>query len=133
MKVVSLQSGSNGNCFFVESGDVSLIFDAGISGKQAETRLASHGREIRKAEGLFISHDHSDHTRGMGVFSRKFDLPVYVTRRTLGAVRRQKLGQLNRIRLFARRRFDFLWWGDSSHGADSTRQRRWSGFCRRRP
>ena len=36
MKVVSLQSGSNGNCFFVESGDVSLVFDAGISGKQAE-------------------------------------------------------------------------------------------------
>ena len=101
MKVVSLQSGSNGNCFFVESGDVSLVFDAGISGKQAEARLASHGREIREAAGLFISHDHSDHTRGMGVFSRKFDLPIYITRRTLNAVSRQKLGQLNRIRLFA--------------------------------
>ena len=101
MKVVSLQSGSNGNCFFVESGDVALVFDAGISGKQADERLTSHGRNIRDAQGLFISHDHSDHTRGMGVFSRKFDLPIYITRQTLHAVRHQKLGQLDRIRLFA--------------------------------
>lgn len=101
MNVVSLQSGSNGNCFFIESGDVSLVFDAGISGKQADERLASHGRDIRDAQALFISHDHSDHTRGMGIFSRKFDLPIYVTQRTLHAVRNQKLGQLNRVRLFA--------------------------------
>jgi phosphoribosyl 1,2-cyclic phosphodiesterase len=101
MNVVSLQSGSNGNCFFVESGGVSLIFDAGISGKQADERLASHGRDIRDAQALFISHDHSDHTRGMGIFSRKFDLPIYVTQQTLHAVRNQKLGQLNRVRLFA--------------------------------
>lgn len=101
MNVVSLQSGSNGNCFFIESGGVSLVFDAGISGKQADERLSSHGRNIRDARALFISHDHSDHTRGMGIFSRKFDLPIYVTQQTLHAVRNQKLGQLNRVRLFA--------------------------------
>lgn len=102
MKVVSLQSGSNGNCFYIESGDTSLLFDAGISGRQAETRLAKHGRDIRNADALFISHDHSDHTSGMGVFSRKFDLPVYVTRRTLDAVRRYRnTGQIKRIRLFS--------------------------------
>jgi len=101
MRVVSLQSGSNGNCFFVESGDVSLVFDAGISGKQADERLAAHGRDIRDAQALFISHDHSDHTRGMGVFSRKFGLPIYATRHTMNAVRRQRLGQMNRVRFFA--------------------------------
>ena len=46
MKVISLQSGSNGNCFYVESGDVSLLFDAGISGKQAAVRLAGVLNEL---------------------------------------------------------------------------------------
>lgn len=102
MKVVSLQSGSNGNCFYVESGSTSLLFDAGISGRQAEVRLAKHGRDIRNADALFISHDHSDHTSGMGVFSRKYDLPVYVTRATLDAVRRYRdTGPIKRIRLFS--------------------------------
>lgn len=102
MKVVSLQSGSNGNCFYVESGEIRLMFDAGISGKQAEERLARHGRDIRNIDGLFISHDHSDHTRSVGIFQRKFGMPVYITRRTLAAVQRyQDIGMLERVRLFA--------------------------------
>ena len=101
MKVVSLQSGSNGNCFFVESGETRLLFDAGISGKQAEERLATHGRDIRDVDALFISHDHSDHTRGVGVFQRKFGMPVYITPRTLKAIQRhQKIGRMDRVRLF---------------------------------
>ncbi|MFK7768664.1 MAG: MBL fold metallo-hydrolase [Mariniblastus sp.] len=101
MKVVSLQSGSNGNCFYVESGDIRLLFDAGISGKKAEERLARHGRDIRDVDGLFISHDHSDHTRSVGVFQRKYNLPVYITQRTLLAIQRsQKIGNMKRVRLF---------------------------------
>lgn len=101
MKIISLQSGSNGNCFYVEAGDVSLLFDAGISGKQAEDRLAEHGRDIRNVNALFISHDHSDHTRCLGVFQRKFNLPVYITRPTLLAVQMyQKIGRLERVRIF---------------------------------
>ena len=101
MKVVSLQSGSNGNCFYVESGDVRLLFDAGISGKQADERLARHGRDIRDVNALFISHDHSDHTRCLGVFQRKFGIPIYITRPTLLAVQRhQKIGKLKRVCLF---------------------------------
>ena len=101
MKVVSLQSGSNGNCFYVESGDIKLLFDAGISGKQADIRLARHNRDIRDVDALFISHDHSDHTRSVGVFQRKFGMPVYITRQTLDAVQRhQKIGKLDRVCLF---------------------------------
>jgi len=101
MKVVSLQSGSNGNCFYVESENVRLLFDAGISGKQAEERLARHGRNIRDVDALFISHDHSDHTKSVGIFQRKFGMPVYITPRTLKAVNRnQKIGKLERVRLF---------------------------------
>lgn len=101
MKVVSLQSGSNGNCFYVESGNVRLLFDAGISGKKAEERLARHGRDIRDVDALFISHDHSDHTKSVGIFQRKYGMPVYITPRTLKAVNRhQKIGKLERVRLF---------------------------------
>lgn len=101
MKVLSLQSGSNGNCFYVESGDIRLLFDAGISGKKADERLARHGRDIRDVDALFISHDHSDHTQSMGIFQRKFGMPIYVTRPTLQAVQRnQKIGKLDRVCLF---------------------------------
>jgi len=101
MKVISLQSGSNGNCFYVEAGDVRLLFDAGISGKKAEQRLAEHGRDIRAVEALFISHDHNDHVRSMGIFQRKFGFPVYVTRQTLSACYRSaKVGPLEYVRFF---------------------------------
>ncbi len=85
MKVISLQSGSNGNCIYVEANHVRLLFDAGISGRQAELRLAAHGRDICDVHALLITHDHRDHIRCAGVFHRKFGLPVYATRRTLEA------------------------------------------------
>jgi phosphoribosyl 1,2-cyclic phosphodiesterase len=85
MKVISLQSGSNGNCIYVEANNVRLLFDAGISGRQAELRLAAHGRDISAVHALLISHDHRDHIRCAGVFHRKYGLPVYATQRTLEA------------------------------------------------
>jgi len=101
MRVISLQSGSNGNSVYVEAGDVRLLFDAGISGKQAELRLASHGRDIRRVDGVLISHDHSDHSRCMGIFQRKFGLPLHVTPKTLDAAdRRCRLGRIETVRHF---------------------------------
>lgn len=101
MKVISLQSGSNGNSFYVEADDVCLLFDAGITGKQARVRLAEHGRNICDCTALFISHDHSDHSRYMGVFNRKFNLPVYVTKKTLRAATLDRnIGSLTDVRFF---------------------------------
>ena len=101
MEVIALQSGSSGNCVYLETGGVRLLFDAGISGRQAELRLARHGKDIRDVDALIISHDHRDHTCGMGVFHRKFGLPVYVTRRTFHTVsRRMKLGSIDDVRHF---------------------------------
>ena len=85
MIAISLQSGSNGNCIYVEADGVRLLFDAGISGIQAEKRLAAHGRDIRQVDALIISHDHADHIRCAGVFQRKYGIPVYVTPKTLSA------------------------------------------------
>ena len=101
MKVISLQSGSNGNCFYVETPNVRLLFDAGISARQAQLRLAKHGRDIMNVDALLISHDHSDHAKGMGVFQRKFDIPVYLTRRTLAASQRFLTTKaMNKVRFF---------------------------------
>lgn len=111
MKTFSLQSGSNGNSIYVEADGVHLLFDAGISGKVAERRMAAHGRDIRDVDALVISHEHTDHIRSAGIFHRKFGLPVYATRKTFraGTVRGQ-LGMLSDVRHF--RSGDTLSFGD---------------------
>ncbi len=87
MEVITLQSGSAGNCVFVRSGETRLLFDAGISGSIAESRLAEFGYDIRDCNALVLSHEHSDHICGVGVFHRKFGLPVYANSRTWNATR----------------------------------------------
>ena len=101
MVVIPLQSGSNGNCTYVEAGDVRLLFDAGISGKRARERLAAHERDIGCVDALIISHDHADHIRCAGIYQRKFGLPVYATRRTLRAGgAKYSLGRIEDVRHF---------------------------------
>lgn len=87
MEVITLQSGSSGNCVFVRSGDTCVLFDAGISGSKAESRLAEFGYDIRDCQALVLSHEHSDHISGAGAFHRKFGLPVYANLRTWNATR----------------------------------------------
>jgi phosphoribosyl 1,2-cyclic phosphodiesterase len=111
MIAISLQSGSNGNCIYVETCGKKLLFDAGISGVQAEERLRAHGRDIRAVDAVIISHDHSDHVRHAGVLQRKYGLPVYVTAATLAAASaRCALGKMKDVRLF--RSSDKLAFGD---------------------
>lgn len=98
---ISLQSGSNGNCIYVETEGVKLLFDAGISGIEASRRLESCGRDIRNVDALIISHDHSDHVRYAGVYQRKFGLPVFITSKTLErSAERHNLGKLHNINYF---------------------------------
>lgn len=87
MEIIALQSGSSGNCIFVRSGDTCVLFDAGISGIKAESRLSEYGYDIRDCQALVLSHEHSDHISGVGVFHRKFGLPVYANLRTWNATR----------------------------------------------
>ena len=87
MIAISLQSGSNGNCTYVESDGTRLLFDAGLSGRKAQERLAAAGVDIRRVNGLVISHDHTDHIGCAAAYQRQYGLPVYMTHGTLRAAR----------------------------------------------
>ena len=113
MRAISLQSGSNGNCIYLETCGVKLLFDAGISGIDAEQRLAAHGLGIRDVDALILSHDHADHSRFAGVYQRKYGLPLFVTQKTLDrTAARHRLGRIKDISYF--RAGETLLFGDVS-------------------
>ncbi len=101
MIAISLQSGSNGNCIYVETKGIRLLFDAGICGVKAEQRLKAYGRDIRKVDALVVSHDHADHIAFAGVYQRKYGLPICITPKTLyKAERENRLGKLRNVNYF---------------------------------
>lgn len=97
---ISLQSGSNGNCIYVEAGGVRLLFDAGISGRQAILRLESRGRNMMDVDAMFISHDHADHAANAGIYQRKFGVDMHISAETLAASSRHGLGKLGNVQHF---------------------------------
>ncbi|MGB5217166.1 MAG: MBL fold metallo-hydrolase [Smithella sp.] len=82
MKFASIASGSNGNCYYLENGEDAILVDAGISARQIVNRMANLGLFMFQVKGLFISHEHLDHIRGVDVLSRRFSVPVFMTRKT---------------------------------------------------
>ncbi len=101
MIAISLQSGSNGNCYYVESNGTKLLFDAGITASMATRRLEEHGRDIKDVDALIISHDHGDHARHAGVYHRKYKMPVYITQRTLEvAAKKHGIGPIKDVSHF---------------------------------
>jgi phosphoribosyl 1,2-cyclic phosphodiesterase len=77
--LASLNSGSNGNCYYISNGTEAVLIDAGISCRETERRMIRLGLSIRSVKAIFISHEHTDHTRGAEVLSRKYAIPVYIT------------------------------------------------------
>ncbi len=95
----SIQSGSNGNCVYIEAGRTRLLIDAGVSGKTVRTRMAEHGRVPDDIDALFITHEHSDHVRCAGIYQRMFGAPLYITESAYRAASRG-LGSLTDVRHF---------------------------------
>lgn len=81
--ITSLNSGSNGNCYYVGNNNEAVLVDVGISCKEVEARLKKLDLSLSKVKAIFVSHEHSDHVRGIPVLAAKYGLPVYITTNTL--------------------------------------------------
>lgn len=90
MNFCSLYSGSSGNSLFVESPNTKILIDAGVSSKKIETALTDININPASLDGILITHEHTDHVQGLGTFSKKFDIPVFVNQETLDAMPKQK-------------------------------------------
>ena len=82
IKITALASGSNGNCYYFATKNEAVLVDVGISCKQVLLRMEKLGLDITLVKGILVTHEHSDHIRGIEVLSRKFNVPVYITKRT---------------------------------------------------
>ena len=97
MRAVALASGSNGNSIYVETEDVRLLFDVGVSGKTLAARAALRDLELTSVDAVLLSHGHHDHVSGAGVISRRYEVPVFASSGTwrrvdgkLGPIRRRQ-------------------------------------------
>ncbi len=100
LAVCILASGSRGNATFVSSGSTSILIDAGLSGIEIERRLKSKGLSPKDLDAILVSHEHTDHIQGVGVLSRRFNLPVYINSKTQGAAFPQ-IGKVHDVKNFA--------------------------------
>lgn len=82
MRFSVLASGSSGNAIYVENDEQSFLVDVGLSGKKMEQLFSEIDRDIKKLSGIFITHEHSDHIKGLGVLARKYGLPIYANEKT---------------------------------------------------
>lgn len=81
--IASLNSGSNGNCYYIGNEEEAILVDAGISCRETERRMNRLGLSIRKVKAIFVSHEHSDHIRGIHSIVKKHRIPVYITPETM--------------------------------------------------
>jgi len=79
LRFLSLASGSSGNCYYVGNATTGFLIDAGIGPRTIRRRLKAVGLDFENLWGIFITHDHTDHIRGVGVLGEKFHIPVYST------------------------------------------------------
>lgn len=82
LAVCLLASGSKGNAIYLSNGTTSILIDAGLSGKEIERRFKSKGLHPENLDAIVVSHEHNDHIQGVGVLSRRFNLPVYINKKT---------------------------------------------------
>ena len=82
IEVSVLASGSNGNCFFFQGNGTGFLIDAGISTKQICQRLVNIGKQIHDIKGIFLTHEHIDHVRGIQVLIKRFQIPIYLSQGT---------------------------------------------------
>ncbi len=94
MRVAILSSGSKGNAIYIETPQSKVLIDAGLSAKAISERLLDVGTYPEELSAVFVTHEHLDHIKGVGVLGRKFSLPVFATQKTWECME-TKVGLLN--------------------------------------
>lgn len=95
MRVCSIASGSSGNCIYVGDEHTHLLVDTGISKKRVEQGLCELDVKGEELDGILVTHEHIDHIQGLGVFSRKYEVPIYATKGTIEGIEKCKsLGKM---------------------------------------
>lgn len=87
MRLCSIASGSSGNCIYVGSDHTHLLVDTGISKKRIEAGLKELDIKGEELTGILVTHEHSDHIQGLGVFSRKYGIPIYASPGTIEGIK----------------------------------------------
>ena len=98
MKFSSLGSGSSGNSSYIEMGNKKFLIDAGFSGKKIVEKLNNIEKRIEDVMGIFVTHEHSDHIQGLGVVSRKYDIPIYLHEVTYNVIK-DRIGKIEKKNL----------------------------------
>jgi phosphoribosyl 1,2-cyclic phosphodiesterase len=83
MRCTMLASGSKGNCVIIEGGSSAILIDAGLSAKECLLRMERAGIDPGRITALLVTHEHTDHIRGIDVLARKLEIPVHATEGTL--------------------------------------------------
>lgn len=99
LRFLLLGSGSSGNAALLYSGDTKILVDAGFSYRQLAARAALRGASLDGLDAVFVTHEHGDHVRGLGVLSRKTGVPLYMTHGTRAALP-AALGALGPVHCF---------------------------------
>ncbi|WP_087973883.1 MBL fold metallo-hydrolase [Oceanobacillus rekensis] len=89
-----LASGSTGNAFYIESDEQKFLVDAGLSGKQLDYLFSQVQVDPAKLSGILVTHEHSDHIKGLGIIARKYNLPIFANEKTWKAMEKS-LGKLS--------------------------------------
>ena len=87
MRLMTIASGSSGNCIYVGSENTHILIDSGISRKKIADGLALAGLKMSDISAVFVTHEHADHIKGLGVVSRKDEIPIYSTAGTIQGIR----------------------------------------------
>ena len=90
MRFVSIASGSSGNCIYAGTDNTHVLIDAGISAKRIEKGLFELGVKPSELSAICITHEHSDHIKGLGVLARKYEIPIYATEGTIREIKMAK-------------------------------------------
>ncbi len=79
LQIASLNSGSNGNCYYIGNDAEAIFIDAGLSCRETERRMKAAGLDMHRVRAIFISHEHTDHICGLPTLLKKWHIPVYIT------------------------------------------------------